>query len=223
MPDLDAYRAEAERFVAELGLEYYRHYAGLAEDLAVEAVYERHAALFERAAVEVLRERRASTAPGDEARRLRALLDFAVEGRVGRATAALDAELARREAILELKVDGERLGFRESSIVQANEPDRDRRARIEDARLEATERELNPLRREVLEPGPDRIEPLAPGHPGASWQVLRYERQLEVKHSQVDEALRRIGGLDGFAVEPNGVMAKCPSKYNPQTPRTAGG
>ena len=55
---------------------------------------------------------------------------------------------------------------------------------------------------EVLEPGPDRIEPLAPGHPGASWQVLRYERQLEVKHAQVDEALRRIGGLDGFVVEP---------------------
>ena len=24
---------------------------------------------------------------------------------------------------------------------------------------------------------------------------------------------------EGFAVEPNGVMAKCPSKYNPQTPR----
>jgi cytochrome c-type biogenesis protein CcmE len=28
---------------------------------------------------------------------------------------------------------------------------------------------------------------------------------------------------DGFAVEPNGVMAKCPSKYNPQAPRNAGG
>ena len=27
---------------------------------------------------------------------------------------------------------------------------------------------------------------------------------------------------DGFAVEPNGVMAKCPSKYNPNTPRTTG-
>ena len=27
---------------------------------------------------------------------------------------------------------------------------------------------------------------------------------------------------DGFAVEPNGVMAKCPSKYNPQTPGAAG-
>ena len=27
---------------------------------------------------------------------------------------------------------------------------------------------------------------------------------------------------DAFAVEPNGVMAKCPSKYNPQSPATAG-
>jgi cytochrome c-type biogenesis protein CcmE len=27
---------------------------------------------------------------------------------------------------------------------------------------------------------------------------------------------------DGFSVEPNGVMAKCPSKYNPQSPATAG-
>jgi cytochrome c-type biogenesis protein CcmE len=27
---------------------------------------------------------------------------------------------------------------------------------------------------------------------------------------------------DGFVVEPNGVMAKCPSKYNPQTPAAAG-
>ena len=27
---------------------------------------------------------------------------------------------------------------------------------------------------------------------------------------------------EGFAVEANGVMAKCPSKYNPQTPGAAG-
>ncbi len=39
-------------------------------------------------------------------------------------------------------------------------------------------------------------------HPGAPWQVLSYERQLEVKQGQVDEALRRIGKLDGFALEP---------------------
>jgi 23S rRNA (uracil1939-C5)-methyltransferase len=54
---------------------------------------------------------------------------------------------------------------------------------------------------EILEPSPDRIEPVA-DHPGAPWQVLPYERQLEVKAGQVDEALRRIGRLDGFELEP---------------------
>jgi 23S rRNA (uracil1939-C5)-methyltransferase len=54
---------------------------------------------------------------------------------------------------------------------------------------------------ELLEPGPDRVPPLA-DHPGAPWQELAYERQLEIKQSQVDEALRRIGHLDGFELAP---------------------
>jgi 23S rRNA (uracil1939-C5)-methyltransferase len=54
---------------------------------------------------------------------------------------------------------------------------------------------------EILEPSSERIAPVA-DHPGAPWQVLPYERQLEVKQSQVDEALRRIGKLDGFELEP---------------------
>jgi 23S rRNA (uracil1939-C5)-methyltransferase len=54
---------------------------------------------------------------------------------------------------------------------------------------------------ELLEPSPDRIEPRA-DHPGAPWQVLAYERQLEIKQAQVDEALRRIGRLDCFELAP---------------------
>ncbi len=54
---------------------------------------------------------------------------------------------------------------------------------------------------EVLEPSPERIAPVA-DHPGAPWQVLPYARQLEVKSAQVDEALRRIGHLDAFTLEP---------------------
>jgi 23S rRNA (uracil1939-C5)-methyltransferase len=42
--------------------------------------------------------------------------------------------------------------------------------------------------------------------------VLSYERQLEVKQGQVDDALRRIGKLDGFALEPI-VAAVSPWRY----------
>jgi 23S rRNA (uracil1939-C5)-methyltransferase len=53
---------------------------------------------------------------------------------------------------------------------------------------------------EVLEPSAERIAPVA-DHPGVAWQVIPYERQLEIKHAQVDEALRRIGHLDGFELQ----------------------
>jgi 23S rRNA (uracil1939-C5)-methyltransferase len=54
---------------------------------------------------------------------------------------------------------------------------------------------------QLLEPGPDRIEPVA-DHPGAPWQVLRYETQLATKQDQVDDALTRIGKLSGYELEP---------------------
>jgi 23S rRNA (uracil1939-C5)-methyltransferase len=54
---------------------------------------------------------------------------------------------------------------------------------------------------EIVAPSPDRIAAVA-DHPGAPWQILPYERQLEVKQAQVDDALRRIGKLDGFELEP---------------------
>src|SRR3954462_3069725 len=54
---------------------------------------------------------------------------------------------------------------------------------------------------EIVEPSPDRVPPLA-DHPGAPWQVLPYERQLQVKAEQVREALERIGHLSDFELEP---------------------
>ncbi|HEX3692894.1 MAG TPA: 23S rRNA (uracil(1939)-C(5))-methyltransferase RlmD [Solirubrobacteraceae bacterium] len=54
---------------------------------------------------------------------------------------------------------------------------------------------------ELLTPSPERIAPTA-HHPGVAWQVLPYERQLQVKQEQVDDALRRIGKLDGYELEP---------------------
>jgi 23S rRNA (uracil1939-C5)-methyltransferase len=53
---------------------------------------------------------------------------------------------------------------------------------------------------EILTPSPERLAPRA-DHPGAPWQVLPYERQLEIKQAQVADALTRIGRLEGFDLE----------------------
>jgi 23S rRNA (uracil1939-C5)-methyltransferase len=54
---------------------------------------------------------------------------------------------------------------------------------------------------ELLEPSPERVEPVAP-HPGAPWQVLPYERQLQEKEDQVRDALERIGRFEAPPVQP---------------------
>jgi 23S rRNA (uracil1939-C5)-methyltransferase len=64
---------------------------------------------------------------------------------------------------------------------------------------------------EVLEPSPERIAPVA-HHPGAPWQVIPYERQLQIKTTQVDEALRRLGRLDGYELQ-DIVPAVAPWRY----------
>ncbi len=150
--DLDGYRRSAEAFVTELTREYYRHYAGLKDEYEIEPIYERHVSLFTREAVESLREF-ADRAPSgsEELRKLTMLVDFAVEGYIGEATKSTESELARREAELSFDFDGQRLGFRESSVVQANESEAGRRAAIEDARLLLTEEQLGDLHRELLD------------------------------------------------------------------------
>jgi 23S rRNA (uracil1939-C5)-methyltransferase len=53
----------------------------------------------------------------------------------------------------------------------------------------------------VIKPSPERLEPVA-NHPGAPWQVIPYERQLAIKQEQVGDALKRLGHLDGYVLEP---------------------
>lgn len=71
------------------------------------------------------------------------------------------------------------------------------RARVRKAKRSFAEADLL----EVVQPSPERIESRA-AHPGAPWQVLPYERQLEEKQRQVADALSRMGGFEDAPVEP---------------------
>jgi hypothetical protein len=189
--DLDSYTSRAEQFVGEMDREYYLHFAGHKEAFEIEQIYERHAGLFDRATVDSLRAGLAA-ADGEQARRLRYLLELAVGGLLGRETKREEAELAEREAALDLEVGGERIPYRQSAVDQANEPDAERRAAIEEARLEALERELNPLHRSALE----RAHELARELGWTSYRAM-YEDLKQVDLAALERQTR--GFLDATA------------------------
>jgi 23S rRNA (uracil1939-C5)-methyltransferase len=60
--------------------------------------------------------------------------------------------------------------------------------------------------REILRESPDRVPPRCDHGgepcPGAPWQGLAYEEQLRHKQTQVEDSLVRLGGLEGFELEP---------------------
>jgi hypothetical protein len=148
--DLDDYRRDAERFSEEIDRDYYLHLAGHKPNLEVEEIYARHERLFIREAVERIGEAR-DGATGEDERRLRYLHQFALDGHLGALTRRLAARLAELEATLELEVEAETMPYRMAPVVQANEPEAERRAEIEAARNAALDESLSPLHREGLE------------------------------------------------------------------------
>jgi hypothetical protein len=144
-PELDAFRAEADRFIAELDEEYYLHYAGLKDSLELEPIYERHADLTDLAQAQAL----GAAVDGD--RNIRELWHFASEGYLGKLTTGHAERLAALEAELEVTVDGETVPFRMLRPTMANEPDRGRRERLDRALWEATEEHLNPIYLDTVE------------------------------------------------------------------------
>jgi hypothetical protein len=131
--ELDAFRDGADRFIAEIDDEYYQHYAGLKESLELEEIYERHADL-----TTIETANRMQGAPTE-------LWRFACEGFLGNLTRSHQEKLAQVESELEVTLDGETIPFRMLRPVIANEDDRDRRQRLEEARLRLTDEELNPV------------------------------------------------------------------------------
>jgi len=137
--ELDGLREDADRFIAELDEEAYLHFSGQKDSYELGAIYERHAgltsldtALALGATVEV------------EGRRVRELWKFASEGYLGSFVSEEEERAAEAETRT-VSVGGEQIPYRDLRGRIMNENDRATRERLELARNEATESEMNPL------------------------------------------------------------------------------
>jgi hypothetical protein len=138
--DLTAYRARAQTFATALNGAHHRRFAGLDGTWDPAALHAAHADLFADAAIEALRDR--ADADPDPSQPLRRLLRFAVEARLGAATAAPDARRAQAE--------GE-AGLAELTARLAGAGDLGTRIALEEERLDVVTRHLTAPAVEALE------------------------------------------------------------------------
>ncbi|TMK96022.1 MAG: hypothetical protein E6G42_00525 [Actinobacteria bacterium] len=143
--ELDAYREQADRFIAELDEEYYLHYAGLKETFELAPIYERHAELTR------LEKAKSIGLAVNGGRGVRELWRFACEGYLGDLTREHAERAAMLEAEIEVTVDGQTIPYRMIRPTLANEPDRDRRERLDRVRVEIVEERLNPIHLEAAQ------------------------------------------------------------------------
>jgi hypothetical protein len=142
--ELDGYRSGADRFLAELDEEYYRHFSGLKPDYELRPIYERYAALTDLGTVKRVGE-------AVRGRENLELFRFGCEGFLGELTRTHEERIAELEVSLETAHDGETVGYRMLPPTIANAAERHTRANLELARNELTEQHLNPVYLEAAE------------------------------------------------------------------------
>ena len=179
--ELDQIRQRADRFIAELDEEYYLHFAGLKETFDLEPIYERYSELTSLETAQAV----GAAANGD--RRVRELWRFACEGYLGGLTKAHEERHARLEAELHAELDGERIPFRMLRPTIANEPDRDKRRRLDDARCRLTDEHLNPVHLEAAETTRDGVRAL-----GASSYLELYRDRLGMRLDELADQCRAV-------------------------------
>ena len=137
--ELDAYRLEADRFIAELDEEQYLHFGGLKDTFDLAPIYERHRDLTK---LDVVNSIGLSVNGGS---RVRELWRFACEGYLGELTRDHAERAAALESELEVTVDGEQIPFRMVRPRLSNEPDRHKRERIDAAANAMLDEQINPI------------------------------------------------------------------------------
>jgi oligoendopeptidase F len=173
--EIDAFRDDADRFIAELDEEYYEHYAGLKESFELQPIYERHASL-----TKLETARSLEGAPTE-------LWRFACEGFLGNLTREHQERIAHVEAELEATIDAETVPYRMLRVALANEVDRERRQRLEQTRVRLLDEHLNPVYLEAARIDHEAVQQL--GAPNYYELYKRFGFRLDELAEQCAELL----------------------------------
>ncbi|MCL5985698.1 MAG: hypothetical protein M1371_03930 [Actinobacteria bacterium] len=143
--DLEKYRSGVEGFLGEMDYEYYLHCSGQKEELNLSALYRKYEPLFSVEVNSEIKDLYRTEHDKEEKRRLAQLLIFSTEYLIGEKVKEQKDRFSTREAEATINIDGEKVSYRYSSVMQMNEPEQEKRALIDSKRNEVTSVELNPI------------------------------------------------------------------------------
>lgn len=139
MYDWNKIRRDVENFCSEMQKEWYLNWAGIKEEMNLSAIYDRYKHLFTKELILAVKERR-KHAKGEEERKLRYLQQFFVSEYLGMMVKELSEKAETMESKETIKVDGEKIPFRLAAVKIANEPKREQRSRLFEARNRVIDR-----------------------------------------------------------------------------------
>ena len=131
--DIAKYKKEAETFLYKLEKEYYLHFSGQKDSINLSDIYNEYQHLFEKENIDYIKNLK-DRSVGAEKKKASYLLKFCTEGYIEKQVKDLINKIAEDEAEAKIEIEGEKVPFRYSEILLANEPDKAKRDLIEDRR-----------------------------------------------------------------------------------------
>jgi len=133
MYDWNKIRRDVENFCSEMEKEWYLNWAGLKEEMNLSPIYNKYEHLFTKDLILAVKEKRKQS-KGEEERKLRYLQQFFVSDYLGMVVKELSDKAETMESKETIKVNEEKIPFRLAATKIANEPKREQRSKLFEAR-----------------------------------------------------------------------------------------
>ena len=151
----------AQAFMEDVSREVYLTHAGHKHEAELQAIYARYADILDDETLQFCTEHfRNVSDGGEEQRAARMMLDWQVEGQLGRRLAALDEREIELENTTVVRLDDREIAYQEAPITIINTADRRERNAIDAARAVVAQQQFAPLALERLQREKEYVEAL---------------------------------------------------------------